>query len=92
MADVPHGEPSPYKHPLGRPPPAYEMMTVDTHRTWMPLLWGQSEGSRECHGFVNPCGSTPRVRTGMGTGWGLVTLTQPAPVVRAPSGHSGFCT
>ena len=23
MADVPHDEPSPYKHPLGRPPPAY---------------------------------------------------------------------
>jgi len=47
---------------------------------------------RECHGFVNPCGSTPRVRTGTGTGWGLVTLAQPAPMVRAPSGHSGFCT
>ena len=47
---------------------------------------------RECHRFVNPCGSTPQVRTGTGTGWGLVTLAQPAPVVRAPSGHSGFCT
>ena len=47
---------------------------------------------RECHGFVNLCRSTLPVHTGMGTGWGLVTLTQPAPVVRAPSGHSGFCT
>ena len=39
--------------------------------------------SRECHGFVNPCGLTPRVHTGMGMGWGLVTLAQPTPALRA---------
>ena len=38
---------------------------------------------RECHRFVNPCGLMPRVHTGTGTGWGLVTLTQPAPALRA---------
>ena len=40
VADVPHEEPSPNKHPLGRPPPAYEMMTIDTHCTRMCVLWG----------------------------------------------------
>ena len=44
MADIPHNNPSPYKHPLGRPPPAYEMMTVDMHHTWMHVLWGQVRG------------------------------------------------
>ena len=40
VANVPHEEPSPNKHPLGRPPPAYKMMTVDMHRTRMHVLWG----------------------------------------------------
>ena len=44
MADVPHNNLSPYKHPLGRPPPSYEMMTVVMQHTWMRVLWGQREG------------------------------------------------
>ena len=40
VADVPHNNLSPYKHPLGWPPPAYKMMTIHTHRTQVHVLWG----------------------------------------------------
>ena len=66
--------------------------TLHSHQQSAPSPQISAYLIRECHRFVNPCGSMPRVRTGTGTGWGLVTLAQPAPVVRAPSGHSGFVT
>jgi hypothetical protein len=39
-------EATPNKHPLGRPPSAYEMIAVDTHCTRMRVLWGRHGGQR----------------------------------------------
>ena len=40
----PHARTYPDKHPLGWPPPAYKVVTIDTHCIWMCVLWGQHWG------------------------------------------------
>jgi len=74
-----HPMPSNAIHPLSRPQTFIKQYIICKYivSTRIHIL------TRECHGFVNPCGLTPRVHTGTGTGWGLVTLTQPAPALRA---------
>ena len=42
--------------------------------------------TRDCHGFINPCGLWVRVGAGAGAGWNFSTLRKPAPA----STGSGF--
>ena len=70
-------EATPDKYPLGRPPSAYEMVAVDTHRTRMRVLWGQHRGQWSAGWkaavvrvirvvLMWPCDPHPSVRGGAG--------------------------
>ena len=60
------------------------MLPADAEAPENIVSWSDTdEVVREGHGFVNPCGLRPWVHMGMGTGWGLVTPTQPVPMTQA---------
>jgi len=63
-----------------------ESSRLETHRHLLASMPAHQQSAfvstptRECHGFVNPCGLMPWVPAGAGTGWEFVTLAQPVPV------------